>query len=63
MVGILKEYHFYLCYWHHIFAFNIDRYCFFKLPISGNVVILQRLSFQIRCIELNLNRDYDKLGL
>lgn len=64
MVGIFKEYHFYfLCYWHHILAFSVELYSVFKLQISGSVAIFQRLSFQIRCTKLNINRDYDKWRL
>lgn len=34
MVGILKEYHFYLlCYWHHIVVFNVEFYSLFKPQI------------------------------
>ena len=46
MVGILKEYRFYLlCSWNHILAFNVELYSLFKLQILETVVILQGLFF------------------
>ena len=53
--GILKEYCFYLlCPWYHILAFNAELYSLFKCQILRTVVILQGLSFKIRCIKLEL---------
>lgn len=66
--GILKEYRFYLlCSWYYILAFDAELYSLFKRQILRTVVILQGLSFQIRCTKLelwlniNINKYYSKL--